>query len=107
MTDVAGTVSASHDQGASESLVGRRLLVIGLNAASWIGLAVVLAAGAYHAAVFGGLAMDPHGLLERRDRLRDFAPGARSCRLHQSLPSHRPARRSDCHAHGDLPGRSP
>ena len=43
MTDVAGTLSASHDQGASESLIGRRLLVVGLNAASWIGLAVVMA----------------------------------------------------------------
>jgi membrane glycosyltransferase len=43
MTDVAGTISASHDKGARENLIARRLLVAGLNAASWVGLAVVMA----------------------------------------------------------------
>src|ERR1700747_2846947 len=43
MTDVAGTVSAFHHHGGSGSPFGRGLRVVGLNAASWIGLAVVMA----------------------------------------------------------------
>jgi membrane glycosyltransferase len=43
MTDVAGPISASHDQGVPASLAGRRLLVAGLNAASWVCLALVMA----------------------------------------------------------------
>ena len=41
--DVAGSISASHDRGLPAHLAARRLLVAGLNAASWLGLAFVMA----------------------------------------------------------------
>jgi membrane glycosyltransferase len=43
MTSVANPASASHGRGFSENLAGRRLLVAGLNTASWICLAWVMA----------------------------------------------------------------
>src|SRR5689334_5089320 len=43
MAAVADTVSASHGRGDLENLAGRRLLVAGLNAASWICLALLMA----------------------------------------------------------------
>src|ERR1700674_712077 len=43
MSNVAGTISASKDRGLAPSLAARRLLVAGLNAASWIGLAWIMA----------------------------------------------------------------
>ncbi len=42
MAAVANTVAASHGRDVSENLAGRRLLVAGLNAASWICLAVLM-----------------------------------------------------------------
>jgi membrane glycosyltransferase len=43
MTSIANPASASHGRGFSENLAGRRLLVAGLNAASWIWLALIMA----------------------------------------------------------------
>src|SRR5215813_9058653 len=43
MAAVANTVSASPGRGVSENMVGRRLLVAGLNATSWICLALLMA----------------------------------------------------------------
>jgi membrane glycosyltransferase len=43
MTDLVRTLSTAHGAGAKEHMAARRLLVIGLNATSWVGLAAVMA----------------------------------------------------------------
>src|SRR5882672_10910787 len=43
MMESVGAIASSREGGARENLIGRRLLVIGLNAASWLGLALIMA----------------------------------------------------------------
>jgi membrane glycosyltransferase len=43
MMESVGAIATSREGGARENLIGRRLIVIGLNAASWLGLALIMA----------------------------------------------------------------
>src|SRR5260221_5806634 len=42
MTESVGAMATSEEGGGDDNLVGRRLLVVALNAASWLGLAAIM-----------------------------------------------------------------